>query len=149
MSVKTALACLFLLLISQVSLAAQKEWKTLVLPLTIDTKQGIKTIPAGWLASTEGESNQVAGITVYDGRPENKASLVPDNEEQQKAKKKLVSSWKLTPSLAEGIWLCVSYSATFIVLTKQLPQDITEFRVTYDTSVTVAGLNQIVRVEYR
>jgi hypothetical protein len=55
------------------------------LPPTIEAKQEVGTIPAGWVALVEGGVNQVAGVTVFDGRTEQKASLVPDKEEKQEA----------------------------------------------------------------
>ncbi len=149
MRFRITLVCLVILFSSHVSTAAQKEWKTLVLPAAIDTKQEIKLTPPGWVALTDGGPHYVSGITVYDGRPETKASLVPDSEEKQKAKKRLVLKWHLTPSTTEGIWLTVSYSATSILIARQLPQGTTELRVAHDTSVTVDGLNEIVSVEYR
>ena len=149
MNVKSALVCLILLFVPHLALSAQKEWIVFVLPPTIETKQEVKTIPAGWVALLEAVPNQIAGITVFDGRPEQKASLVPDNEEQHKAENRLVVTWQLAPLSPEGIWLTFSYASTSVVLAKPLPQGATELRVTYDTSVTISGMNEIVRVEYR
>ena len=83
--------------------------------------------------------SQVSGITVHDGRPELKASLVPDSEEQRETDKRLVVKWKPIPSTSEGIWITVSYSSTSIVLAKQLPHGTFEICVTYNTSVTING----------
>jgi hypothetical protein len=149
MNVKSALVFLILLSVPQIAQSAQKEWKAFVLPPAIETKQEVKTIPAGWVALLETVPNQVAGITVFDGLPEQKASLVPDNEEQHKAENRLVVTWRLAPLSPEGIWLTFSYASTSLVLAKPLPQGATELRVLYDTSVTICGMNEIVRVEYR
>jgi hypothetical protein len=149
MNVKSALVFLILLSVPQIAQSAQKEWKVFVLPPTIETRQEVKMIPAGWVALPEAVPNQVAGITVFDGRPEQKASLVPDNEEKQKDKNRLAVTWQLAPLSPEGIWLTFSYASTSVVLAKPLPQGATELRVLYDTSVTICGMNEIVRVEYR
>jgi hypothetical protein len=149
MNVKSVLVCLILLSVPQVALSAQKDWKVFLLPPTIETKQEVKTIPAGWVALLEAVPNQVAGITVFDGRPEQKASLVPGNEEKQKAENRLAVTWQLAPLSPEGIWLAFSYASTSVVLAKPLPEGTTELRVLYDTSVTISGMNEIVRVEYR
>jgi hypothetical protein len=149
MNVKSALVFLILLSVPHMALSAQKEWKVFVLPPTIETRQEVKTIPAGWEALLEAVPNQIAGITVFDGRPEQKASLVPDNEQKQKAENRLVVTWQLAPLSPEGIWLAFSYASTSVVLAKPLPQGATELRVLYDPSVTINGMNEIVRVEYR
>jgi hypothetical protein len=149
MNIKSALICLILLFVPQIAFSAQKEWIGFVLPPTIETKQEAKTIPAGWIALTDTVPNQIAGITVFDGRPEQKASLVPDKEERQKAENRLLVTWRLDPSSTEGIWLTFSYASTSVVLAKPLPKGATQLRVTYDTSATISGMNEIVRVEYR
>lgn len=53
------------------------------------------------------------------------------------------------PLSPEGAWLTFSYASTSIVLARPLPEGTTEVRVLYDTSVTICGMNEIVRVEYR
>jgi len=67
------------------TLSGQKEWKDLVVQPTIETKQEVGTLPAGWEALVEGVPNQVAGETVVNVRPVQKGSRVPDEEEKQKA----------------------------------------------------------------
>jgi hypothetical protein len=149
MNVKSTLVGLILLSVPHVALSAQNDWKVFLLPPTIETKQEVKTIPAGWVTLLEAVPNQVAGITVFDGRPEQKASLVPDNEEKQKAENRLAVTWRLAPLSSEGAWLTLSYASTSVVLARPLPEGTTELRVFYDTSVTICGKNEIVRVEYR
>ena len=149
MNVKTVLACLVLLFVPQLLCAAQKGWRILDLPPNIETKQEINMIPEGWLASTGKDLNRPAGIMVFDGRPEHNASLIPDDEEQHAAKEQIISSWKLTPSSSDGTWISVSYSGTSVALAKQLPLGTTNLCVVYDMSITVEGLNQIVRIEYK
>jgi hypothetical protein len=149
MNVTSALAILILLSAPHMALSAQKEWREFVLPPAIETRQEVSTVPAGWVALQEAIPNQVAGITVFDGRPEQKASLVPDSEQNQKAENRLAVTWRLAPLSPDGIWLSFSYASTSVVLARPLPQGTTELRVLYDTSVTISGMNEIVRVEYR
>jgi hypothetical protein len=148
MKIKSVLVFLVILLSAhQTAFSAPKEWKVFVLPPAIETKQEVKSAPAGWIVITETVSNRLAGITVFDGRPEQKASLVPDREDRQKDNR-LIVSWRLSPSSAEGIWLALSYSSTSAVLACKLPQGATGLRVIYDTSITIGGMYEIVRVEY-
>jgi hypothetical protein len=53
------------------------------------------------------------------------------------------------PLSREDIWLAVSYASTAVVLVKSLPEDITELRIIYDTTIKIAGMDEIVRLEYR
>ena len=130
-------------------LAEQSEWKQLSIPRTIETRQEIRNTPPGWLGSIESVPIQVSGITVFDGRPERRVSLAPDDKVRDTGRNTLVHTWRLAPSAIDGSWLAVSYSSTAVVLAMQLAQGITELRATYETLVTVAGLPKIVRVEYR
>lgn len=149
MTLKSALVCLVLVCAPQMALCAQKEWKDFALPPAVETRQEISSVPAGWTALNEAVPNHVAGITVFDGRPEQRASLVPGKEERQKARNRLVLTWRLTPSSDEGTWVSFSYTSTSVVLARPLPKGTTGLRVTYDTAVTVCGLHEIVRIEYR
>ncbi|MDZ4776045.1 MAG: STY0301 family protein [Alphaproteobacteria bacterium] len=100
-----AVASVLSLSVAQESLAAPKEWEVLALPATIETKQEIKATPAGWLGSIESVPNQVAGVTVFDGQPERRVSLVPADKTRDKAKNTLVHTWRLAPSSIDGSWL--------------------------------------------
>ena len=84
MKMKFVLAFTFLLLFPHNAFSAPKEWKVLSLPPIIEAMQEIKTIPAGWVVSQSADAIHLAGIIVYDGRPEDNASLVPDKVENRK-----------------------------------------------------------------
>jgi hypothetical protein len=149
MKIRSSVAFAIFLSVPQFALSAPKVWKLVVILPFIETRQEVTTVPSGWLASTGASPNRIAGITVFDGRPEQKASLAPGSEEKQKGGGKLFVTWQLAPLSTEGAWIAVSYSSTSVMLAKSLPKDATELRVTYDTSVTVDGMHEIARVEYR
>lgn len=147
-SMRIAVMFLAVLLMSQGSAAAQRDWKTLVVPPAVDTRQEIKLMPKGWVALTDDVPHRVSGITVFDGRPQRGASLVPNGEEKPESAGRRILLWRLTPSTQEGIWITVSYHATSITLARRLPEGISGLRVTYDTTVATGGLNEIVCIEY-
>lgn len=113
------------------------------------TKQEITAVPPAWDVMRAATPHSIAGITVYDGHPEQNVSLVPDYTEQQDAQHTRIAVWKVALSATDSIWLTVSYSSTSVVLVKSLPEDLTELRVTYNTAVKIAGMDEIVRLEYR
>jgi len=141
----TLLTCLLL----PATAGAQGLWKSFALPPAIETVQEIRTPPAGWLPANAPAPHRLAGVTVFDGRPERLAALVQDSESIQEGRKRLTRHWRLAPSSAEGNWLSLSFSGTTFVLNAPLPAGATELRVTYDTRITVAGQYEIVRIEYR
>ncbi len=152
MSIKSALwlTCLLSVLLLSIDTRAQQgEWHIFKVPPAIDVKQNISTIPDGWTPSQEQAKHVLAGITVFDGRPEEMASLVYNHEVEQKAKHRMILSWHLYANSKDGIWLRCSYAATNVVLSAPLPPNVKELRVTYDTNVHIDGLPQIVRIEYR
>lgn len=130
-------------------LATTAEWKQLPIPVTIESSQEITTVPAGWRGFVAAVPIQVSGITVFDGRPERRVSLAPNNEAETPTKRTLVHTWRLAPSSVEGSWLAVSYSATAAVLARQLAQGTTDLRIIYDRVIAVDGLPKVIRVEYR
>jgi hypothetical protein len=149
MSVNVVFTFFMLLTVAQAALAAPKTWKALPLPPTIETTQDITAVPPAWDAMIATTLHRIAGITVYDGHPEQNVSLVPGYTEQQEAQHTRMAVWKFALSSTDGIWLTVSYSSTSVVLVKSLPEDLTELRVIYNTAVKIAGMEEIVRLEYR
>jgi hypothetical protein len=129
--------------------AEDAGWKILKIPSSIEVNQDIRTVPEGWLPTKEEGRHVVAGITIFDGRPEEMASLVYDREVRQRSKHRMILSWRLFPNTKNGIWLRCSYSSTNISLSAPLSPKAKELRVVYDTDVHIDGLPQIVQIEYR
>lgn len=149
MRVNVVFTFFMLLTVAQAALAVPKTWKVLPLLPTIETKQEITAVPPAWDVITETLPHWLVGITIFAGPPEQKAALVPHEVEHRAAQNTRVALWTFSPSSREDIWLAVSYASTSVVLVKSLPEDITELRVIYNTSVKIAGMDEIVRLEYR
>lgn len=129
--------------------AQQSDWKILKVPPSIAVRQDISAVPEGWEPGMSASKHILTSITVFDGRPEAMAALVYSSQREQKSKKRLILGWRLAPSSKDGIWIQCGYASTSITLSAPLPKNATELRVIYNTEVKIAGLQEIINIEYR
>lgn len=129
--------------------AKQQDWKILKVPPSITVKQDIDAVPEGWEPGISAAKHILASITVFDGRPEEMAALVYSSQTEQKSKKRLILGWQLAPISKDGIWIQCGYASTGITLSAPLPKNAAELRVMYSTEVKIAGLQEIIQIEYR
>ena len=108
-------------------------------PASISTRQVIENAPAGWAAGDDKTPHALAGLTFFDGPPEQEASLVYDSYTKGKTADHAV--WKFDPSL--HIYMQCSYHGTRITLSKALRDGTTECRVSYSRESHVDGYNEI------
>jgi hypothetical protein len=113
-------------------------------PPTIAVKQQLAAPVPGWSVTSDGMPHQLAGLTFFDGKPEDKASLAPDKNVIVKGKS--VASWTFEAS-GRPIWVACQYASTNVVLTRELPKSTRACSVTYTTGVTLAGLPVIEKVD--
>jgi hypothetical protein len=111
-------------------------------PQSISVKQTIDKVPGGWTAAQGKQPNNLSGITFYDGPPEQEASLAYD--QWIRTGSIAIAKWQFEPS--SSIWIACHYSATSIVLQKQLPPKTSKCTVIYDTKVTVDGNPEIQKI---
>jgi len=100
---------------------------TVQCPQNISVTQSISQKYPGWQSSTTEPNYYLSNVTFYSGKPEEKASLVPDSS------KKHESKWTFSPN--EQIYLTCEYNQTNIQLTQALPSQITRCTVSYDANV--------------
>ena len=105
------------------------------------------TTVAGWTATQDDTPHQLAGITFYDGPPQEKASLAYDN--MMKTAAKQIGKWSFTPVASRQTWISCSYSGTSVELAKSLPPKTSACEVTYDPRQQVAGLPLIEKISCR
>ena len=134
-----ACVCLCLLL-GDFSFAAEA-----VCPATIDVHQQLTKPVSGWTPMIDDAPHQLAGITFFDGTPQEKASLVYDD--MKKAGGKQMASWTFTPGSGRQTWIACNYSGTSVELTKALPASTKSCAVTYDPGQQIAGLPSIERID--
>ena len=78
-------------------------------------KQSLKFVPTsdGWSANA-GDTASLYGADVFDGPPDQMASLIPD------ASSRNSSTWTLEGSYPQGIWLQCTYAGGALTLTRRL-----------------------------
>jgi hypothetical protein len=113
-------------------------------PPKIETMQRLMVPAPGWSVSSDKAPHQLAGLTFFEGKPEEKASFVPDK--QEKVNGKTLASWTFVAG-ERGIWATCTYSGTDIVLARQLPKNTRACSVTYSTTETISGLPVIEKVD--
>jgi len=112
-------------------------------PETIAVKQSLARSVEGWQESASDMPNRLAGVTFFDGPPEQKASLVYDSERSVKGKQ--IATWLFVAK--SQIWLTCGYSGSNLILSRILTNGTTSCSVTYDPKLTVAGLPSIEKIE--
>jgi len=109
-------------------------------PPRIEVAQRLSLLVPGWSAASDKMPHQLAGITFFDGKPEEGASLVPDKRTRTSA------TWTFAAT-GRPVWLACSYSGTDIVLRRELPKTIKTCSITYSARDTVAGLPVVEKVD--
>lgn len=112
-------------------------------PEIVGVEQRAVSPPGGWQARDEGTPARLASIIIFDGPPEDGASLVPD---QNHSGPRPHAVWKLDAKNERGYWIGCVYASTTIMLTKKLPP-VSSCDASYDASVTVAGLPSVTAIE--
>jgi hypothetical protein len=121
-------------------------WRQFVVPLEISTRQVINSVPEDWSVINDSTSSRLSGVTIYDGFPEENASLVYYKELNKK--RTLVLLWTFSGKEKNGIWIVCRYSGTSMQIKKQLPAGIKELRITFDKTIKLCGEPIIQRIEY-
>ena len=128
--------------------AAPSVWQDWPLPMSIAVRPTPVSLPEGWQVAAQATPCNLRSLTVFDGLPQEQASLVPDTDQALSGGRGLLS-WTLAPVSAAGTWVALSYSCKTLVLSRPLPASATGFRVTYEPRVRVEGLPRIVKAEIR
>ena len=117
-------------------------------PARIDVKQQqIDKAPAGWTVGHDldtfanGQNHVLWFVTLYDGDPKERASLVPDVNQRLRAE------WKFNPE--QTVWLECHYTRSTIVLSRALPKGVKSCVVTFDPGVSTDGHSGIKTVVCR
>lgn len=88
-------------------------------PESVETTQSLVFTPEGWrsLSDKTKDIQPLERMTIFDGNPEEKASLVPDNEGAQQD-----LTW--TNHTLKGFWMACSYSQTTARLIREIPRTV-------------------------
>lgn len=92
-------------------------------PMAVEVSQGLVAPVAGWVEGVDSVlPTELAGLAVFDGRPEERAQLKYDDE--RRTAETLTQTWDL-PANPRGYWITCRYANTKVTLTRQLPGTVT------------------------
>lgn len=92
-------------------------------PEQIETQQTTVSAPAGWRVLNADTRHYWSGVTLYSGKPEDNASLKPENKKNKR-------TWNFSAS--EEIYAVCEYNQTNLQLTQKLPAHTTDCNLTLD-----------------
>src|SRR5215468_3880925 len=111
-------------------------------PMKVEVKQALATPQSGWTAGLDQVPTEAAGVSVFDGPPEEMADLVPDDSKDAVDIRSDI--WNL-PQSDRGYWLVCHYANTTVTLARQLPTTVTRCEVVYEKQQTFAGGAPVMR----
>ena len=111
-------------------------------PATISVDQKATEVPPGWTPSINGFKNELAMVTIYDGPPDQGASLVYDD--QKTVGNTIIQTWNLAGN-SHGSWMTCGYSYTAAQISQKVPADAKQCVVTYEGDVSLPGGQHPVR----
>jgi len=112
------------------------------LPQAVTVTQTLAAPPSGWTAGLDKLPTEVAGVSVFDGPPEELADLVPDDGKNAADTRSDI--WNL-PQSDHGDWLVCRYANTTVILSRRLPATVTRCEAVYEKQQTFAGGAPVVR----
>ena len=130
-------------LVLVLAIAARAAGGELSCPEIIQVTGALAIPVEGWTEGRADEPHRLAGVTMFDGKPEERASLV--GTERIISKTQTGTTW----NFAKGrqYWLTCSYAGTGVVLSTAIPGTIGSCTVTYARNVRVSGLPEIQRID--
>jgi hypothetical protein len=112
-------------------------------PAKIEVKQTLAEKTPGWSVGSDNTPHLLSGMTFFDGKPEEMASLVPDSQSASGGKSVAVWAFGAT---GRPVWVACHYADTGIILQRELPKNTHSCSITYSTRETIAGLPVIEKV---
>lgn len=128
--------------IAPLMLAAVPALADVSCPISISVSQSLAAPVTGWTEGTESLPTELSGVTVFDGPPEELASLVPDSDSEDD--KTTTEFWTLATN-PRGYWITCHYSSTAVTLTQRLPDSATGCEVVREREIAFIGGQKVVR----
>ena len=110
-------------------------------PMKVEVKQALAVPQSGWTAGLDKLPTEAAGLSVFDGPPEEMADLVPDAKDTADTRTDI---WDLAKS-DRGYWLVCHYANTTVTMVRQLPASVTRCEAVYDKQQTFSGGEPVMR----
>jgi hypothetical protein len=130
-----------LLAFGATSVYAQAAHAQVVCPPSVAVEQKAAT-PNEWSVEYSKQPAELAAVTIFDGPPEQMASLKYDDERTTKSE--IIQTWKLPPS-DRGYWMVCGYSNTTTLLRRKLPNDVRACEVVFEKGVSFGGGGMVVK----
>ena len=111
-------------------------------PRTIAVEQKAAAPPTEWSLGYAAAPAELSSVTIFDGPPEEQASLKYDDE--RTIKDEIVQTWEL-PASARGYWIVCGYSNTAAQLRRKLPDDIRGCKVAIEKDVSYGGGGAVIK----
>ena len=92
--------------------------------------------PGGWSVGYSSLPAALSSATIFEGPPEEQASLKYDDE--RSGKDAIIQTWEL-PASNRGYWMVCGYTNTTAQLRRNLPRDIHACEVVLEKGVTFGG----------
>jgi hypothetical protein len=127
--------------------SSEKAWTVFEPPASIAVDQKVKNAPEGWTVAYDDRPAILAGVTFYDGPPEEMASLVYDR--QKTVGRKWIATWVFDPDAPKGTWVEFHFAGTSAMLRKELPKGVSAGEVTCDRDEHVDGYEKILTIRIR
>ena len=110
-------------------------------PSTISVEQKAAA-PNEWSVDNSKQPAELAAVTIFDGPPEERASLKYDDE--RTAKDEIIQTW-LLPASTRGYWIVCGYANTIAQLKRKLPDDVRSCEVVLEKGAAFAGGGAVVK----
>jgi hypothetical protein len=114
-------------------------------PATLVVEETLKQTPEGWNQGRSDIPQRLAGITIFEGDPKELASLI--GEQRKASRNTMISTWRFEPGT--HYWISCTYSGTRITLSRPIPPNNRALVITYDMNVSIDGLPEIQKTEWR
>jgi hypothetical protein len=114
-------------------------------PPQLQVRQQLDAPVPGWSAAVDKLPNLLAGLTFFDGKPEDNASLAPDRQARQNGKDVVV--WNFGTDTSRPVYVACRYAWTTITLQRELPKEVRSCTITYNPRQTIAGLPAIEKID--
>ena len=114
-------------------------------PATLSVEETLQQTPEGWTQGRADTPRRLSGITIFEGDPKEQASLI--GEQRKMPNHRMISTWRFEPGAQ--YWISCTYSGTRITLARPIPANYRSLVITYDMNVTIDGLPEIKKTEWR
>jgi hypothetical protein len=111
-------------------------------PATIAVQQKGSAPAPDWTVTYSGYETAVAGVTIFDGRPAEQASLAPDSEKP--SSDNIIQIWQL-PKSDRGYWLQCNYTNTTAQISRRLPASVRRWEVVLNHNERFSGGGYVVK----